>query len=298
MKRVGISVCLILVLAAGFLGAQQRRVYNDGEIDYVPDSAKIRLYAEDMESSLDYIQYTVNKGDLKRYNGAITLTDEGRYVIAYRAFDMLGNISKEKIYSCVVDATPPYFSGSASGPAFLEDGVAYLTSDTVLALWAEDELSGVSAVYVNLDGQGFTEYTGPSTVPGEGKHTARAYAEDNVGNRTRTYSGTAYIDDTPPEVEIIPEDDFVVLQGDNFTRPTNSYSVDAFDNIAGVREITVSIDGSGEFVYSEPFAVQGTGWHTVSARASDYLGNTSDPVRLRFYVDTKTPSTDLEITPE
>ncbi len=298
MKRVGISVCLILVLAAGFLGAQQKRVYNDGEIDYVPDTAKIELFAEDLESSLDYIEYAVNKGDMKRYNGPITLSDEGRYVIVYRAFDKLGNIAKEKIYSCIVDATPPYFSGSASGPAFVEDGVVYMTSDTVLALWAEDELSGVSAVYVSIDGSGFSEYTGPSTVPGEGRHTAEAYAEDNVGNRTKTYSGTAYIDDTPPEVEIIPEEDFVVLQGDNFTRPTNSYSVDAFDNSAGVREITVSIDGSGEFVYSEPFAVQGSGWHTVTAKATDYLGNTSDPVEVRFYVDTKTPSTDLEITPE
>ena len=298
MKRVAISVFLILLLVAGILGAQQRRVYNDGEIDYVPDGVKIRLFAEDMESSLDYIQYTVNKGDLKRYNGPITLSEEGRYVIAYRAFDRLGNIAKEKIYSCIVDATPPYFSGSASGPAFMEDGVAYLTSDTVLALWAEDELSGVSALYVDIDGGGFTEYTGPSTVPGEGRHSARAYAVDNVGNRTRTYSGTAYVDDTPPEVEIIPEDDFVVLQGDNFSRPTNSYSVEAFDNIAGVREITVSIDGSDEFVYSEPFAVQGTGWHTITAKATDYLGNTSGPVDLRFYVDTKTPSTELEITAE
>ena len=298
MKRVAISVFLILLLVAGILGAQQRRVYNDGEIDYVPDGVKIRLFAEDMESSLDYIQYTVNKGDLKRYNGPITLSEEGRYVIAYRAFDRLGNIAKEKIYSCIVDATPPYFSGSASGPAFMEDGVAYLTSDTVLALWAEDELSGVSALYVDIDGGGFTEYTGPSTVPGEGRHSARAYAVDNVGNRTRTYSGTAYVDDTPPEVEIIPEDDFVVLQGDNFSRPTNSYSVEAFDNIAGVREITVSIDGSDEFVYSEPFAVQGTGWHTITAKATDYLGNTSNPVDMRFYVDTKTPSTELEITAE
>jgi hypothetical protein len=298
MKRVGIISCLILLLVAGFIGAQQKRIYNDGEIDYVPAGVKITLFAEDMESSLDYIEYTVNKGDLKEYNGPISFSDEGRYVIAYRAFDMLGNIAKEKIYSCIVDATPPYFSGSASGPAFMEDGVAYLTSDTALALWAEDELSGVSALYVSIDGSGFSEYTGPSTVPGEGKHTGQAYAEDNVGNRTKTYSGTAYIDDTPPEVEIVPENDFVVLQGDNFTRPTNSYSVDAFDNIAGVREITVSIDGSDEFVYSEPFAVQGTGWHTVTAKASDYLGNTSDPVSLRFYVDTKTPSTELEITPE
>lgn len=298
MKRVGISFCLILLLVSGFLGAQQKRVYNDGEIDYVPDSVKIRLYAEDMESSLDYIEYTVNKGDLRTYRGPISFSDEGRYVVAYRAFDRLGNISKEKIYSCIVDATPPYFSGSASGSAFMEDGIAYLTSDTVLALWAEDELSGVSAVYVNLDGQGFSEYTGPSTVSGEGKHTARAYAVDNVGNRTKTYSGTAYIDDTPPEVEIVPEDDFVVLQGDNFTLPTNSYSVEAFDNIAGVRDITVSIDGSDEFIYSEPFAVQGSGWHTIRASASDYLGNTSSPVNLRFYVDTKSPSTDLEITPE
>lgn len=296
MKKTVILVCLLLAAGIVLVGAQQKRVYSDGEIDYAPSGVKIQLFGEDTGASLKRIEYMINDGKMQVYEGPIQLSGEGRYVIAYRALDQLGNISKEKIYSCIVDNTPPYFTASANGPAFIEDGVAYGTSNTAIVLWAEDELSGVANIYVSLDESGFMKYTGSTYIEEEGKHVGKAYAVDNVGNRTDTYSYEAYIDNTPPNVKIEPETPFVKLQGDNYSTGTNKYTVSAYDNIAGVREILVSVDRGEYFTYTEPVSVQEHGFHSVRAKAVDYLGNTSKAVEVGFYVDVETPKTGIEIT--
>lgn len=296
MKKTVILVCLLLAAGIVLVGAQQKRVYSDGEIDYAPSGVKIQLFGEDTGASLKRIEYMINDGKMQVYEGPIQLSGEGRYVIAYRALDQLGNISKEKIYSCIVDNTPPYFTASANGPAFIEDGVAYGTSNTAIVLWAEDELSGVANIYVSLDDSGFRKYTGSTYIEKEGKHVGKAYAVDNVGNRTDTYSYETYIDNTPPNVNIEPETPFVKLQGDNYSTGTNKYTVSAYDNIAGVREILVSVDRGEYFTYTEPVSVQEHGFHSVRAKAVDYLGNTSKAVEVGFYVDVETPKTGIEIT--
>lgn len=295
MKKIVIVGLILLLTGFAFMGAQEKRLYNDGSIDYLPKNAKIRLFAEDMGSSLEYIEYSLNGGSIKRYEGPIQLTSEGRQFVAYRAIDKLGNISIEKAYSCIVDDNPPYFSASANGPAFLEDGVAYGTGNTSIVLWAEDELSGVSAIYVSVDDSGFWKYTGPGYIEEEGKHVGKAYAVDNVGNRTKTYQVTGYVDNTPPSVNINAKEDFVDLQGSKYTTSTNEYTVRATDNIAGVKEIMVSVDRGEFFTYTEPFGVQGEGFHSIRAKAVDYLDNMSKAVDLGFYVDVEKPSTGHEV---
>ena len=296
MKKTVLLVCLLLAAGIVLVGAQQKRVYTDGEVDYAPSGVTIQLFGEDTGTSLKSIEYMINDGKMQDYDGPIKLTGEGRYVIAYRALDQLGNISKEKIYSCIVDNTPPYFTVSANGPAFIEDGVAYATSNTAVVLWAEDELSGVENIYVSLDDSGFMKYTGSYYIEEEGKHVGRAYAVDNVGNRTDTYNYEAYIDNTPPSVKIEPKTPFVELQGDKYSAATNKYMVSAYDNIAGVKEILVSLDRGEFFTYTEAISVQEHGFHSVRAKAVDYLGNTSKAVEVGFYVDVETPKTGIEIT--
>ena len=295
MKKIVTVGLILLIVSAAIIGAQEKRIFNDGKIDFVPKNAKIQLYAEDMGSSLQYIEYSLNGGSIKRYNGPIALSAEGRNFIAYRAIDKLGNVSLEKAFSCVVDDTPPYFTASANGPAYLEGGKAYGTGNTSIVLWAEDELSGVSAIYVSVDDSGFYKYTGPSYIEEDGKHVGKAYAVDNVGNRTKTYQIEAYVDNTPPNVTIRSADPFVDLQGSKYTTVKNEYSVRAYDNIAGVKEIMVSIDRGEFFTYTEPVSVQGEGFHSIRAKAVDYLDNMSKATEIGFYVDNDMPEAGHEI---
>jgi hypothetical protein len=272
---------------------EERRIYNDGVIDYVPLTASFVLDAWDSESSLKSIQYSVDGSPLQKYTGPLSFSTEGRHVIVYRAVDTIGNISNERVYSAIVDGTPPKGLVTVEGPVFIEDGTFYLTTGSEVVVWAEDNLSGVDMVWVKLDDGEYMAYTGPIAIEDEGYHTARSYAVDNVGNRSATYKVSGYVDSTPPEVRILSRDMFVVVNNENYANRTNEYRVVAKDEIAGTEKLWVSLDGSDWVAYSGPFKVQSQGIHTLRAKAEDSLGNVSGPVEINFYVDKAPPETTL-----
>jgi hypothetical protein len=295
MKKLLILVTVILFVAAGLATAQQKKIYNDGEIDYVPISAKFVLDAEDSGSTISQVQYSIDGGKIKVYREPITFSAEGRHVIAYRAIDKTGNISKETFYSCIVDDTPPKILVSAVGPAYVLKDKAYLTSNTAIVLAGEDNLSGTSAIYVSVDDSPFRRYTGSATIQGEGLHTGKAYAVDNVGNRTKTFLVQGVVDNTPPQVEITTKGDMVDLQGSIFVSTDTSFSLRAWDNVSGVKEILFSVNGSPFMAYVEPVKAQVPGSYTVRAKAIDNLGNESRIESISFTVDAETP--DASLTP-
>ena len=141
-------------------------------------------------------------------------------------------------------------------------------------------------------------YTGPVVIEDEGYHTASSYAVDNVGNRSDTYAVSGYVDSTPPEVEIMQKDAFIVVNDNNYTNRSNEYKVVARDAISGTENLWVSLDGSDWAAYSGPFKVQSKGFHTLRAKAQDNLGNVSDPVQIGFYVDIVPPETTIGTTIE
>ncbi|MFW6181233.1 MAG: OmpL47-type beta-barrel domain-containing protein, partial [Spirochaetota bacterium] len=127
-------------------------------------------------------------------------------------------------------------------------------------------------------------------------HTATAYAVDNVGNRTPDFEVAGYVDNTAPEVSIQPEEDFVVVEGSNYTNRQNQFRVTASDRYAGVREVLVSLDGSEYVTYTGPFKVQLAGRHILRATAVDNLGNRAEPVSVEFFVDVVPPDTSMGVS--
>jgi hypothetical protein len=297
MNRVVLTMAAVaFVLGAlnGSMGADLR-IYNDGDIDYVPLEASFVLTAEDTESSVGEIRFSINGASPRVYDGPITLDSEGRHVIAYWAVDMAGNVSNEKIYSVVVDATAPQGFVSIHGPALMDEEEIFLTASSNIVIWAEDDLSGVDAIHVSLDGGSYVLYTEPVAITDEGYHTASAYAVDNVGNRTEEFSVAGYVDSTPPVVSVSARNNFVAVAGKNYTNKTNEFVVSANDEYSGVGEVLVSLDGSEYVAYSGPFKVQIRGEHTIRAKAVDRLGNESTPVELNFYVDISPPNTSMGV---
>jgi len=278
------GICSLQVLSG-----QEMRIYNDGIIDYVPMTASFVLSADDYESSLKEIQYSVDGSALQVYNGPISFSTEGRHVIVYRAIDRTDNISSEQIYSVFVDGTPPDGLASVDGPLFIDGNKIYISPRSAIVLWAEDNLSGVDTIYVSLDGGGYIAYTEPMTIDRDGRHSATAYAVDNVGNKTAEFKVEGYVDSTPPVVRITPKDQFVIVDGKNYTNRSNEYEISAYDNLAGVRNILVSLDGSEYVAYTSPFMVQAPGQHVLRAKAVDNLGNESSFRELVFFTDVTPP---------
>jgi len=293
MKKTLILITAVLFLAAGLATAQQKKIYNDGEIDYVPISAKFVLDADDDGSSISQVQYSIDGGKIKVYREPIKFSAEGRHVIAYRAIDKTGNISKETFYSCIVDDTPPKILVSATGPAYVLKDKAYLTSKTAIILAGVDNLSGTDAIYVSLDNSPFKKYPGSATIKGEGLHTGKAYAVDKVGNRTKTYLVQGVIDNTPPTVEIVTDEELVNLKGTLYASTDTGFSLKARDAVSGVKDVLFSVNGSDYIAYVEPVKAQRPGKYTVRYKAIDNLGNESRVKTISFTVDAETPEASL-----
>jgi len=300
MRKWFVFLLLIMFMFSSLnvMFGEDKRIYNDGVIDYVPISASFALSASDIDSTLKEVQYSIDGSPLEVYKDPISLTTEGRHVIVYRAIDFTDNISNEKIYSVIVDATPPDGLASVDGPAFIRDNKAYLTKESKIILWATDNLSGVDTIYVNLDEGDYIAYKEPVLINVEGYHTASAYAVDNVGNITDTFIMKGYVDSTPPVLRINTKKDFIVVNYNNYTNKENEYSINAYDDIAGVEQIFISLDNSEYVTYTGAFKVQIAGFHSLKAKACDYLGNESDPLELNFFVDVVPPETYMETSVE
>jgi len=293
-KRLIVVVLGVFLLASAHLSlGQEKRIYNDGVIDYVPLTASFVLEAWDKDSSLKRIEYSIDGSPLREYTEPLAFKSDGRHVIVYRAVDDTGNISSERIYSVIVDKTPPEGLVSADGPVFYRGGDYYLTKESKIVIWAEDDFSGVDTVWMSLDGGKYQAYQGKVSIGEEGRHTADSYAVDNVGNRSSAYSVSGYVDNTPPEVDILSREPFVSVSGQNYTNRKNEFRVIATDEIAGTSGVWISLDNSDWVVYSGPFKVQVPGFHSLRTKAQDMLGNESDPVEVIFYIDIAPPEAAL-----
>lgn len=285
---------LSALVAVGAVSAQQLRIYNNGQVDFAPSAARFVLTADEMESNLDEIAYRINGGEEMIYTEPLQLDEEGRHVITYRATDVTGNVSAEEAYTVIIDDTAPGLSATARGHAFVEDGAAYLRGDTAIIVSAADSSSGVQGVFVSLDNENFIRFSDVAYVNEEGEHRGYAYAVDNVGNRSRTYSMRAFVDDTPPTVRIVPRQRLTTVQGDRYTASGNEFIVRATDQVAGVEVVEVSIDRQEFITYTGPITFTESGFHSIRARAVDRLGNESSIVELSFYVDVEVPQPRIE----
>lgn len=290
-KTLIVAVCAVLVVSTA--SAQQKRMYTVGNVNYAPAAARFVLTADEMETNLEEIQYSVNGGEALVYDEPIQLSGEGRHTITYRATDVTGNVSAEKVYTVVIDNTAPEMTATAKGAAYIDGDMAYLRGDTEIILSASDALSGVHGIWVSLDNRNFFLYEDVAFIDEEGEHQGYAYTEDNVGNRSQTYTVRGYIDNTPPEVRIVPRRQMTVVQGERYTGIDNSFVVRATDEVSGVDEIHVSIDRQEFITYSEPITFNDAGFHIIRARAVDRLGNVSGVVEIDFYVDIDTPEPDI-----
>lgn len=294
MKKSMVTALGVL-LALGTAGAQQKQIYNNGQVDFAPSAARFVLTANEMEANVAEIQYSVNGGESQVYNGPVRISEEGRHVISYRAIDVTGNISTEEAYTVIIDDTAPGLFATAKGQAFVEDGAAYLRGDTAILLNANDSASGLNGIFVSLDNENFVRYDDMVSITEEGEHRGYAYAVDNVGNRSRTYSMRAFVDNTPPEVRIVPRRRLTTVEGERYTAGGNEFMVRASDEVSGLEQILVSIDRQEFVPYSGPISFSEAGFHSIRAQAIDRLGNTSSIVELTFSVDVDVPQPRLDV---
>ncbi|MEO3874766.1 chitobiase/beta-hexosaminidase C-terminal domain-containing protein [Nonomuraea sp. B12E4] len=200
------------------------------------------------------------------------------------------------------DTTAPQVSAQVAGDR--DDDGNYVGAATV-TLTASDTESGVDTVEYALDDGAFAAYSAPVSVNQVGAHTVRYRATDKAGNTSPVGSVTFTVvapqeeDTTPPQVTAQVTGD---RDDDGNYVGAATVTLTATDAGSGVGTVEYSLDGQPYAVYAQPLAVNQPGAHTVTYRATDKAGNTSEPGTTAFTVvapqeeDTTPPQVTAQVT--
>ncbi|MFW6690258.1 OmpL47-type beta-barrel domain-containing protein [Streptomyces sp. MAR4 CNX-425] len=238
------------------------------------------------------IQASPNDTNGGRYEATVTLTPG-----TYRYFCAIPGhtaMSGELVVTDGggTDTTAPEATAEVTGEQNA-DG-AYLGSATA-ELSATDDMSGVDRIDYALDGAtGWTAYEAPVVVNVPGEHTLRYRATDKAGNTSEEKSVT-----------------FSVVEADDTAPPTVTASVSGEQNDdgayldvavvtleaadtggSGLDKVEYAVGGGDFRAYTEPVQVHTIGEHTVTYRATDKAGNSSEPGTATFTVVEKYPNPD------
>jgi plastocyanin len=182
------------------------------------------------------------------------------------------------------DTTPPEVTADVSGDQ--DEAGEYVGSATV-SLDATDDSSGVDRVDYAVDGGGWTAYEAPVLVNTPGEHTVRYRATDKAGNTSPersvsfTVVGPPADDTTPPEVSAQLDGE---QNGDGDYLAMAALALQAHDQESGVARVEYAV-GDGEFTsYTEPVMFHAEGEHTVTYRATDHAGNSSEAATVTFRI--------------
>ncbi len=227
----------------------------------------------------------------------------GEHSLTIVAYDVFGNRG-EATYTFKVDNQPP--TVVIGTPA---DGTWFKGGDVLIAGRSSDDYSGVSKVYVSIDGGNNWEIaTGTNSwmeyypYLDDGVYHIVVKAEDLIGNVSDPVTETIYYDHNPTHLVYTSIED-----GDTLGYPaTITYTAAFFDAVSlkTVEFNFVSASGSSEsFTFNYPefqtfatFSVPITvaaGSNSITIHTVDQSGNTSD-YYISFYVDWYNP--DIRIT--
>jgi len=254
-------------------------------------TASVVIEATDEGSGVDRIEYAVGDDAWQPYTAPVVFDQVGTHTVRYRALDKAGNVSEEKSIEFTVaapdseDTTPPETSATVDGEQN-EDG-AYIDMATV-TVTASDTGSGVNTIEYALGDGAWQTYTGPVMVHQAGTHTVRYRATDRAGNVSEEKSVQFTVVAAPPK-DTTPPVTGVSVEGDR--NSDGAYignakvTVSAADEGgSGVAAIEYSLDGGPYLAYTQPVIVDRAGRHTLTYRASDKAGNTSEALSVSFTV--------------
>jgi hypothetical protein len=215
-----------------------RALYRANGVTYASNRTRFYISAFDNESGSGVkstyagtqVSSLQGRGDGTRNpNNFFSLTDEGPTSLYYTAMDNVGNLARVRQFNVTIDATPPTVKIQASENLRLregvyviipseelktEDGKIIITSKNRVAFSAEDDLSGVRALYVKVNEEEFVQYFEPIEVKGGLDYVIQVKAEDNVGNISAPVTFNFSVDSVAPEstIELINREGTVLDQ--------------------------------------------------------------------------------------
>jgi len=286
-KLVLLFVFSIIAISAVLAQGPEKKVWNDGNIDYVPMGTKIRLESADMKPESGIIFYTHNFSEALPYEGPIALTSEGQVWFSYATQDAFGKVANLQTYTAVVDGSAPVLKYLTDGPSYYDaQGSFYFSSNTGFLVYGEDSYSGTEHIYVRINDEEYKDFAEEGFLSlydvDDGEYYIEGYLVDYVGNASDVMGAYAYLDNTAPELIAVINPKPMQIDGNLYVDPNASFSIQATDNLSGVKEIYVSLNGSDFARYELETQIPFRGDHDLRVYAVDNLGNASEVAQLDF----------------
>ncbi len=204
------------------LGSDRALYKDDGNIYCSPDT-NFYVSAKDAPSGvgmdLAYGGYSTDEmyssGNGERTtDNFFTMEGSGEVVYYYAAMDKVGNLTPVNQFRVYVDDQAPVASlaGSTnlkkrngeyvvipSEDLTTEDNRYIVSNATRLAFEAEDDLSGVDAIYVKINDEDYVKYYEPIELADYEEYTIMVKTEDNVGNMSEPKEFLFSVDFVEPE---------------------------------------------------------------------------------------------------
>ena len=186
------------------------------------------------------------------------------------------------------DTTPPVTTYSISGTAGAD---GWYRSSVLVALTANDA-SGVASTFYRVDGGGWTEYSVPFPVSGEGTHTIEYNSTDTVGNGEATHTASVKIDTVAPTTTTSYTG---TLSGSWYTSAV-TVTLAATDATSGVAAVSYRLDAALWTEYTAPFSISAEGTHALEYNATDVAGNIETTQTDTLNIDVTGPTTTATLT--
>ena len=218
------------------------------------------------------------------WSKTVTLSGEGAHAISASAVDLAGNVGEATPVAFALDTIVPVVAIATIGGATNQPGLTLTgtgeAGSTVVIL---DGASDLGSTTVAEDGS----WTKTVTLSGDGSHTLTAVDTDAAGN-TATSAGVAFLLDTlAPAVAIANPGGLTNQASQTFTGTGEAgVTVALFDGALALGTTTVADDGT----WSRLAVLDGQGAHSITARATDAVGNSTTTAPLAFTLDSIAPA--------
>jgi flagellar hook assembly protein FlgD len=246
----------------------------------------VALSAVEVHSGLSGIAAAVDGAPSVPYAVPIALTTEGAHTLTYRATDRAGNLETLRTTTVRIDGTAPTSTGATLAGTMGAEGW-YTGPVTVTFAGGSDGLSGFLGYRWRVDGGGpAISTTGTAVVATSGDHVLTWGAQDRAGN-VESWKTLTFRMDVDAPVTTATVDGPGTDPG--FYRGPVSVTLSAADPHSGVAGVSASVDGATMAPVTGAIALDASGAHTITYRATDRAGNVEAARTLKLVIDRTAP---------
>lgn len=234
----------------------------------------------------------------KDYTNPMFLDTEGpNFVRSKWAIDEEGNYAspqQEIMFEIYNDGTSPIsFVVFRGANRYTQGETIFYGQNLEVSARANDELSGVNAIYVSQDGGSYVKYTNKFTPDIDKNFNFKFYSVDNVGNVEEPLSFDFIVDVTSPSSTHLVSGD----KSGEVLSPRSSIKLSSVDESSDVNNISFTMDGGDPVVFSDKITLDDLedGNHTLEFFGTDNVGNRENNKTYNFYLDKTSPVVEASI---